>query len=254
MPDTPYLKIDGESVSLSDAVRILKYVGGHREFLSSVLEFMCVGRTARREGIRVADADLQTASDDERRVYGLYAAADTHAWLEEAGLSVEDWERALEYRLLKSRLAEKLVTDLAVEAQFQSQSDFYTVAAISVICVEARSKAVELADRLQGEEATFAELARRYSVNETSRDAGGLLGWVSLESLPAPLRKPISSSAGGGEVVGPVEAEGLWYLVRVEAVKAPELTDEIREEIRGVLLGEWVDEEKKRSRIDTLFR
>ncbi|MBI4616130.1 MAG: peptidylprolyl isomerase [Planctomycetes bacterium] len=252
--DLPLLSIDGTPVSVREALRILKHTGGYQPFVQTLLDHHLVEKAATRDGVKVSDQALQEASDAERRSSGLYSAADTHAWFEENGMTVEDWELAIEHRLLRSALADRIFGQGAVEARFAAQSDAYTLAAISALSIDSREKADELAEQLRGEEATFAVLARKHSTSDLSRDAGGLLGWVSLEDLPKAVRAAVSASQGRGEILGPLESEGAWCLIQVHAIQRPKLTGEVKDEIREALLAEWLETERKRSRIDHLVR
>jgi len=85
----------------------------------------------------------------------------------------------------------------------------------------------------------FAELARTFSIDKASRDRGGDLGWLRLNTLVTPLRDTVGQLKPG-EVSKPIELSGEWHLLKLEALK-PErqksLTD-VRAEIHQRLLAE----------------
>ena len=85
----------------------------------------------------------------------------------------------------------------------------------------------------------FAELAKAFSIDKASRDRGGDLGWLRLNTLVTPLREAVGKLKSG-EVSKPVELSGEWYLLKLEALK-PERQkslSEVRAEIKLRLFAE----------------
>ena len=64
----------------------------------------------------------------------------------------------------------------------------------------------------------FAEVARQFSTDPEAKAAGGDMGVVALASLPASFRDALEP-ASPGEVVGPVQGPGGWYLLKATDVK-----------------------------------
>src|SRR5262249_61076742 len=74
----------------------------------AALAGQAVQNEARQLGLSVTTEELQEAATAFRRRRGLNAAADTHAWLAECGLSVDEFAAFLESRLLAARLHQHL--------------------------------------------------------------------------------------------------------------------------------------------------
>ncbi len=248
-PET-LLKIDGQPIGWRDAATSLKTSGYLPTLVDELVEIHLIREAAAKANFAISDADLQAESDGERQRLGLFSAADTNAWLAENGLTPEDWEHILEYRLLRSRLAEKVGGADAIQVRFAAMEEELTLAALWAITVDSQETADEILDQVRGEEARFSDLARRHSRDEDSRKAGGMIGWVPLSSLPRPVAATVRSSKAGGEIVGPVQAGSNWYVLSVEAIEKPALSDELKAQIRDVLLCEWVAEERKRRKIE----
>lgn len=62
----------------------------------------------------------------------------------------------------------------------------------------------------------FSEVARQFSIDPQSRDAGGDLGLVLTSSLPGPLRKA-AASAHPGVLARPVKAGDIWYVLDIHS-------------------------------------
>ncbi len=66
--------------------------------------------------------------------------------------------------------------------------------------------------------ADFAELAKRESDDPGSREKGGDLGWVR-KGMMVPAFEQALFGAAEGELVGPVETEFGWHVIRVDEVR-----------------------------------
>jgi peptidylprolyl isomerase/peptidyl-prolyl cis-trans isomerase D len=93
-----------------------------------------------------------------------------------------------------------------------------------------RRRAQELKQQLQQGEATFAELARRYSDDGTASQ-GGDLGWFS-EGRMVPAFEKTAFNADIGKVIGPVKTRFGYHLIKVEERASQEV--KIADLARGV--------------------
>src|SRR5205085_6201838 len=132
--------------------------------------------------ITVSTPELQQAADELRRRAQLTKAADTHRWLAERHLSVDDLEANLEYELLQHKLAAQMPQS-RVEQFFAEHRTRYDRARIAHLVVAQENIAQELLSQILEGERDFAELARQHSLHHASRPHGGSLGLVERLSL-----------------------------------------------------------------------
>jgi parvulin-like peptidyl-prolyl isomerase len=83
---------------------------------------------------------------------------------------------------------------------------------------EARAKAAKAALDEDDSDANWKKVAAKYSSDPTSKNKGGLQEGISEKLLQGPLQKAIFGSATG-EVVGPVEFQGNFFVIEVEKLK-----------------------------------
>lgn len=83
-----------------------------------------------------------------------------------------------------------------------------------MILVATRAEAEALIKRLNSG-AEFEALAREHSLDHTTRQNGGDLGYVSSDLMPQALKGSLSGAAVG-QVIGPVETESGFVIVRIE--------------------------------------
>lgn len=86
----------------------------------------------------------------------------------------------------------------------------------SHILVGSMPEAQELIERIKSGE-DFEALARKHSICPSGRD-GGKLGWFGKGQMVAPFEK--AAFAGKvGEVVGPVQTQFGWHVIRINGRK-----------------------------------
>ena len=85
-----------------------------------------------------------------------------------------------------------------------------------------RALADEMIDAI-GKGASFAEIARQYSI-AGSASRGGNIGWVMVEKLPRSFRDALSG-LDNGEVTGPILLDGAIYILRRNGERRDGLVD-----------------------------
>ncbi len=86
----------------------------------------------------------------------------------------------------------------------------------------------------------FEQLVQEYSI-EDDRIFNGMMGAVSRGTMPDALRAAINL-ANSGELIGPLEIDELWYLVRVEKILEASLEDQLKQELKDELFEQWLEE------------
>lgn len=123
-----------------------------------------------------------------------------------------------------------------------------------------QQKAEEVKQQLQ-DGGNFAELAREFSQDPGSKEQGGELGCQGEGSF-VPEFEEAAFSADEGEVVGPVETEFGYHLIKVtetrpaetaplEEVK-PQIQEQLAQEQQFTEFEKWLDKEKKDRNIEYL--
>ena len=211
-----------------------------------------------------AEAEAQGVTFDEAEVTkrvdtvaeglgGREALADA---LEEQGLSLDQYTDRVRAALLVERLTEaKFVSTLASGRQARTffdghRSQFTRVAQADLGDISVKTEPIATNVRrliLAGQ--SFAGAARQFTMDPEARDAGGRLGWVTLDSLPAPAYRVVTG-LGVGELSRPVSLMGGWHIFKLYGRRAekrftyPEVRAEIIAELtrrrRAAALREWL--------------
>ncbi|MBB4658798.1 peptidylprolyl isomerase [Parvularcula dongshanensis] len=163
-------------------------------------------------------------------------------------------DQALEVRaalaLARRRVLAEAYLDLAVQeaasdekvraaydAEVAALDGEQRVAAAHIL-VSSEEEAADLRARIE-RGASFSELAQRQSLDMDTRGEGGSFGMVPLADLPGAVRDA-AQSLPIGAVSDPIEGEGGWHLVRIDArnavrippfeERAPEIAARLREQ------------------------
>lgn len=167
------------------------------------------------------------------------------------------------YSLLETALQDRMFADLTASPAevrrfyIDQRDELFTRPArirLRAITVPSERLAEALAAEIE-EGASFAQVARRASIDRETRESGGDLGWVTVASLPEVVRGAVASVPVGG-LAEPVQFLGRWQLYMVQARRASsvaplaEVEDAIRAELarrkRAAALETWAAEERDR--------
>ncbi|HVE99110.1 MAG TPA: peptidylprolyl isomerase [Mycobacteriales bacterium] len=126
------------------------------------------------------------------------------------------------------------VTEEQVRAAYEANRERFDVAEVQHILVASEATARGIIARLRAGE-DFATLARTFSTDPGSKERGGNLGSNPRGTFFRPFEEAVFS-ARVGQVVGPVQTEAGWHVIKVlkrQVRSLAEARDELVTEIRG---------------------
>ena len=160
------------------------------------------------------------------------------------GLTTADVTWQVERPLRLARRAQEMFAGKA-EARFLQRKGDLDLVTYSLVRVKEGCLAKELYLRLSAGEASFAEIAQRYSKGP-ERQAQGVIGPKPI-SQAHPLLAERLRTARDGEVIDPFPAADWWLVVRRESFQPAVLDEAMSQRMAEELLQEWIDEEALRS-------
>ena len=156
-------------------------------------------------------------------------------------------EAAVDWQVQRSeklkRLAKQQFTAKA-EAHFLKRKGQLDQVMYSLVRLKDPAIARELYLQLSGGEASFAELAEKYS-DGPERLTKGVVGPKPIAAAHPQLAERLRT-ARDGEVIPPFELAGWWLIVRREQFEPAVFNEAIEEQMVQELLQEWVQEEVER--------
>ena len=259
-PSVVVARVNGDPVSRSEVEHAISFSRlsakalTYRQALEATIRRHLLGAEAGRLGVTVAESDVDARLAQVTTSLGGSAALQQS--LAAVGLTLADYRDELRAGLLAERLGSRkfpaaVVSGHEVAAFYRSQrAQLTTPAAVRLaeIVVKTQSLGQAVVDRLH-KGYGFAEVARAYSMDRESADAGGVVGWVTASSLPPQLTRALAR-ARLGLVVGPIQAMGGWHVLKVLgrrkghtqslAVARPAIVAQLKLERRAALLAGWL--------------
>jgi len=152
-------------------------------------------------------------------------------------------EKAHREELMEGALyADFILKDLSVSddetrAFFEKNSARWTTPKrwrVAHILAKTHDEASKIRKRLVAGE-SFAELAKKESIDTQSKNIGGDLGWIKKKDVPAAFSSVLTFQVD--QVSEPIESKFGWHLIKVTAIEAPkpmpfaEAKDEVRQSL-----------------------
>jgi parvulin-like peptidyl-prolyl isomerase len=239
MTFVPFLVVDDRSISLNQAVTYLQDSGKFPDFLWEILSRYAIEKELQESlNIEISPAELDQQIMDFRLRYELTASEDFQEWLESEKKTYEDFRRQMQYELQLQSL-QKIVTAPKIQEYFVENKIFLDRLVLSQIVVESKEQAEELKSQISDDGIRFEQIAQEYSIAAESI-LNGLVGEISRGSMPNELRAVVDTSQVG-ELLGPVEFDGLFYLLRIEKI-LPAILDKALEHSLGEdIFQQWLN-------------
>jgi len=201
-----------------------------------------VVKKAKDLGIQVSDEQLQEFSDSYRKVTGLQSADDTFNYLKKEGLTLDDFEAYCETKILMDLIKDHLADKKGMEDYFYNHRSELDQARISAIFVTKEDLANEIMMQVTEDGEDFHALARKYSVDEQTRYAGGYIGIITRDRLSSEVAAKVFN-ASSGDLLGPFHMDGLFQLILIEEIMKADINDStLKDVIKERIFNEWVSQ------------
>jgi parvulin-like peptidyl-prolyl isomerase len=250
MTETPLLRVDNETVTVSEFVRFLRLSSNWSVVQDSTKHKILESAFSKNE-IIATDAETVKAIETFRLEKRLFTVDSANAWLKEQGLTAEDLYTICQDRVRLSKLKEKLFDEDSIRKQFAFQRVQFEKVELYQIITKKEEKAKEIAALLK-DKSSFFELAKFHSEDETTAKLCGYIGLQKRSELVAEIESKVFA-AQEGDVVGPIKAYGMFRFYFVEKFYPPTFDDATQNEIRNQLFNDWLAHEIDKARVEILI-
>ncbi len=205
-----------------------------RQMRAQILEWMIeqvlIEQAAAGMGITVTDEDVQAAIAQMVQDAGSQEAFQEH--LARSGMTLPDLQVQLRAELLRARVLERVQATVPERAEQVHARH---------ILVDTRERAEALLGQIQAG-ADFAQMARMYSQDESTRDAGGDLGWFPRGVLLAPEVEEVAFSLQAGQVGPIVQSQFGYHIVQtLERRQDEPISPEHRQLLQDRAVQSWLE-------------
>ncbi len=159
------------------------------------------------------------------------------AWLTQAGMTEEQFNKFI-IRDLKLEKFKHTEWDHRLESHFLECKNQLDRIVYSLIRTREPGIAQEIYFRIQEEESSFADLARKYSEGGEA-ETGGLIGPVEL-NVPHPQIVQILTTGTAGKICPPTQIGEWWIILRLEKYLSTQLDENVRQRLLNDLFQKWL--------------
>lgn len=224
-----------------EVIKFLTLTGQSFSLFSEIIKYKEVLKKAKELGMSASDEQLQEFADQYRAIRGLYSSNEMLNFLKSNGLTEDDFEAFCEATILLMFLKNHLATEKKIEEYFINYRSQFDLARISILLVKGKTLANEIMIQVNEEGEDFHQLARKHSIDESTRYSSGYIGNVSRRMLSPEVSAKVFN-AKTGDILGPFEREGLFQLILIEEVMKAELNENVKEAIKEKIFGEWLSQ------------
>lgn len=238
-------KVNGEKILQTELDDALREQYG-TEVLDTLITNKIVELEAKKEGVSVSEDTIQEEYENLAESYGgkelLQAALDENGLTEQ---SVKDNIRM--YQLTKNVIATSVnISDEEVAQYFEDNKDSYgqkeEVVASHILLKDEATATDVLAKIKAGED--FADLAKTYSIDTTTNEDGGEMGYISRGQMDKQFEE-VAFGLEKGSISDIVQTSEGYHIIKVtDKVPAEEAVfEDIKEEVYATVLEERINEE-----------
>jgi len=206
--------------------------------LDSLIDRRLLAEAARAAGTSIEPAEV--GARIEALATGMGGSDAMGAWLAANGYSFESLQAALTEELLAARTVEEIANGVPQTAE--------QVHALHLLVADA-GLAEELRTQIMGG-ADFAQLAQTYSLDLSTRPAGGDLGWFAPGTLTTPEVEAAAFALQPGEVSATVQSALGHHLVQVIERGEHQLSPETWRRLRREAVEAWLAEARGQATIE----
>ena len=229
------------TITPEEVIKLLALTGQGINIYIDIIKNREVKKKASESGITVSDEELQQFADKFRTIHSLYTAEEMLNFLENSGLTEDDFEEFCESIILTDAIKNYIATEDKIHECLVNNRAEFDLARISCITVNKESLANEIVIQVVEEGEDFHKLARQYSQDEATRYSGGYLGKITSSALSSEVAARVFNAAGG-DLLGPFQRDNLFQLILVEEVIRAELNEEVRNVIKERIFNEWMSQ------------
>lgn len=261
--DDAIAKVDGESISKDELYDEMVELYGAAT-VDQLITDKIVSAEAKKQKINITNEEIKEELEQLKESYG--GEEVFNQTLESNNTTLADVEADIKnYLTIKKLLESEIeITDEELKTYFDENKDSFGEAEqvkASHILVEDENKAKEIKAKLDAGE-DFAELAKEFSTDESTKESGGELGFFSKGTMVAEFDAAAFTLAVD-QISDPVKSEYGYHIIKVEDKKEAKAAnfEDSKEEINEILFEQkmeteytsWLEKKKEDYDIENSF-
>ncbi len=220
-----------QNPDLSDQEKQEMLDQGRRQVLDVMIEQVLIEQAAARDGVTLSDTEVESAIARDIQDNGGQAQFDN--WLQQNNWTFNEYKAMQRAMMISSQMFERVTQNVPTQAEQVHARH---------ILVATEDEARALLGQLQSG-ADFAELARQSSLDPSTKESGGDLGFFPRDTLVVPEVEAIAFSLPVGQISDVIQSSMGYHIVQVlERVQDRPLTEESWQALKEATFRRWVKE------------
>ncbi|MBK4728511.1 peptidyl-prolyl cis-trans isomerase [Oxynema sp. CENA135] len=237
MDPEKFITIDEEQISLRQALEYLRKSGDLPQLLTRILrQYILERELQERSDLEVDPSRLEQVMVNFRLQNQLTDSEKFNQWLQSQGLTYATFREQMATAVKVEQLKAETIAD-KVRDYFTQNQAFFEQVVLSRIVVNEADKAAQLKGQVDENPPSFEALAKEHSI-VADRVFNGMMGAIGLNQLPPSMREALRQ-AEPGEIVGPLEHEGRYSILRLERRLPAKLEGQLKQTLEEQFFTQW---------------
>jgi len=247
MQSEPFLTINNQPISLAQALAYLRATGDLQPFLLKIIrQHILETELETHENLEIDSTIIEQAVIDFRFENQLNDPDIFQEWLKTQGISYAEFRHQITARLNIQKLKAEVTTP-KLEEYFNANKALLNQFILSRIVIADKDFALSLRSQILEDSSRFESLAREHSLTD-DRLVKGIVGPINLGQIPEQIREYVAT-ATPGELIGPLEIDGRYTLLRVEQFLPASLEGSLKQQLQEQLFDQWLQEKAQKMTI-----
>ena len=223
-----------------------EYEGLRDQVMQLLIQNEWVSNEAEQQNVKVTDAEIKKAFEDQKK-QSFPKEKDYQEFLKTSGFTEEDVRFRVRLEQLSNKLREKIVkgkdkvSDEQVKTYYDKNKKRFAQPErrdLRIVLTKQRGRAAAAKAALDRGQ-SWKSVAKRYSIDQASKNQGGALLAVAKGQQEPALDKAVFA-AKKGELQGPVKTQFGWYVFSVQKVTpaSQQSLQQATATIKGILASE----------------
>ena len=204
---------------------------GRQQVLDVMIEQMLIELAAAGDGIELADKEVESVIERDIQENG--GREQFEVWLKANNWTYEEYKARQRSMMIASQMFERITQSVPTQAE--------QVHARHIV-VASETEARDVLAKLQAG-ADLGDMARQYSLDPSTKENGGDLGFFPRGTLMVPEVEDVAFSLSVGQISDVVQSPLGYHIVQVlERVQDKDLTEESWQALKEATFRRWVSE------------
>lgn len=243
-----FLKVNNMIFTVGDTVARLDFLWNEKPLTDRFVTECLIYEALDEHPIDISDAELQEALNAFRTEHKLYRAQDTYRWIADRGITHEKLESLVLEHTKVAKLRERLTASRVSSYFEQHRTDFESVRVVQ-ITFKNEASAIKAREQIASNILSFYDLLEQNFISTQASQIENSFKVIQRGQMPSEIEDRVFSALPG-DILGPLEAETGYMLLRILSFQPACLDGTTTMKIQQSLFKEWLVERRAKATVE----